>query len=109
MPSPQITLTTLCESEPNSNSHTSNQTNTQEGWAPFIVVADSLSLVDSIHAPEEDGHAVEEGHDGDDGEGDGGAHGDVVAEVEEGCCNGTEDDGEFELDVVSVLRLNECG
>lgn len=61
------------------------------------MVIDSFSLLYPINAPEEDAHAVEECDESGDCEGDGGSHGDAVTEVEERCCDGPEDDGEFEL------------
>ena len=54
-------------------------------------------VLDTIHAPEENTHAVHQSNDGDDSEGPGRGHRDAVAEVEEGRCYRTQDDGEFEL------------
>lgn len=107
MPPPQIPLTALSEPESNSNSNTSDQTNAQERRPPLVMIAHSLPLVDPIHSPKEDGHAVEERHDGNDGESNGGAHGDVIAEVEERCCDGPEDDGEFELGIRVSVAIND--
>jgi hypothetical protein len=61
------------------------------------MIIDRFPLLDAIHTPQENAHTVEQGDDGNNGEGDGGRHADAVAEIEERGGDGAEDDGEFEL------------
>ena len=97
----QPTLSAFRESEYKADSHRDEQTSAQRARPPSIVVIDSSPLLDVGHAPDVDAHAVEEGNDCDNRERPSGGHGDAVAEVEERCGDGAQDDGEFELEHVS--------
>lgn len=97
MPAPEIPFSTFCKSESHSDTNTGHQSYAQHRGAPFVVITHRLSLFDSVDTPEEYDHRVEQGNDRGDSESDCGRQGDVVAEIEKGCSNGAEDDGEFEL------------
>lgn len=61
------------------------------------MIVDRFPLFDSINTPQEDSHAVEECDDSHHGKCNRRGEGDAVAEIEECCSDGAEDDGEFEL------------
>lgn len=94
----QITVTTVLESIANRHSHARNQSDTERCRTPFVVIANGFALLDAVDAPYVDGHGVEEGEFGNDGESGGRRDGYCVAEVEQRGCDGAEDDGEFELE-----------
>jgi hypothetical protein len=63
----------------------------------------------SNNTPQVDTHGVEEGQTGDESESPRGCERDGVAEVEQSCGDGAEDDGEFELgERVSGCKLLVC-
>jgi hypothetical protein len=70
------------------------------------VIADRNTPLDLVNAPQVDSHGIEKGETSDESESPGRSERDAVAEVEECCCDGAEDDGEFELEVaVSLCSL----
>lgn len=97
MPSPQVSLTSILESHNYRNANTYHQHDAQHRRTPFIMIADRLPLLDPIHAPKEDGHAVEQRNNRHDGECYCGRQGYRVTEVEQGGSDGSEDDREGEL------------
>jgi hypothetical protein len=74
------------------------------------VIADRHAPLDLVDAPKVDSHGVEERQTRDESERPRRGERDAVAEVEESCCDGAEDDGEFELgDVVSLYDFRSEG
>lgn len=80
------------------NQNDYNESDTDDCRTPALVVdaLDVATLADLVNAPDVQEETVDEGAGGEDGEGprrDKG--GEVGAEVEEGCGDSAEDDGEF--------------
>jgi hypothetical protein len=105
----QPTLTTLRNPIPKANSNSNNKRKTKERRTPLIMIADSNASLDLVDTPQVDTHGVEEGQTGDESESPRGCERDGVAEVEQSCGDGAEDDGEFELgERVSGCKLLVC-
>lgn len=68
------------------------------------MIGDGPALLDVAHAPEIETHAVEERHDRNDGEGPCRCQRNVVAKVQQCGSDRAEDDGEFELEHVSMWQ-----
>lgn len=61
------------------------------------MIVNSFPLLDAVDSPEEDGHGVEQGENGNDGERNSRRERYPVAKVEERGGDGAQDDGELEL------------
>lgn len=95
----QSTLTAFSKSKPKADRHRRHQANAQHRGAILVMVRHSAPLLDIVHAPQVQRHAVEQGEQGDNGESPRRCKGDVVAKVEQRGGDGAENDGEFELRV----------
>ena len=98
----QTTLTTLrnAVSEADSNRH--DKRKAKHRRAPFVVIADSHTPLDLVDTPEVDAHGIEQRQARNKGERPRRCERDGVTEVEQGSCDGSKDDREFELEGESV-------
>jgi hypothetical protein len=102
----QPTLRTLCNAIAKADSHGNHKRETKERRTPLVVIADRNTPLDLVNTPQVNSHRIKKGETSDKSESPGRSEGDAVAEVEEGCGDGAEDDGEFELEVaVSLCSL----
>ena len=93
----QATLTPITQSISETDRHGNYQAQAQRTRSPLVVIVHRSPVLDLIHPPQEQAHAVHQSDDCDDGESPSRGHGDAIAEIQEGRCYRTQDDGEFEL------------
>ena len=91
----QTTFTAFRYPVTKTDRHRNKQTSTQETRAVLVMIIDRPSLLDVAHAPQVQGHAVEERDYRHNGESPSRRQRYVVAEVEKRGCDRPEDDGEF--------------
>ena len=91
------TFATLRNTVSEADSDRHNKRKAKHRRTPFVVIADSHTSLDLVDTPEIDTHGVEQRQARNKGECPGRCQRDGVTKVEQGSCDGSKDDGEFEL------------
>ena len=91
------TFATFRNTVSEADSDRNDQCKAKYGRTPFVVVADSHASLDLVDAPQVNSHRVEQCQARNEGECPGRCQRDGVTKVEQGSCDGSKDDGEFEL------------
>lgn len=82
----QAAFSSIPKSIPKANPHGNHQTETKKAGSPLVVVVDRPLLLNLVHAPQKQSHAVEYRSESDYRKSPSRSHGDAVTEVQKRGC-----------------------